>query len=108
MTCLLGLDVGTSGAKALLIGPSGQVLAAATESYPLHTPHPLWTEQDPQAWWEACATAIRRVLAQGRVQPGDVEGIGLTGQMHGLVLLDAAGDVVRPAILWNDQRTADQ
>ena len=108
MTCLLGLDVGTSGAKALLIGPLGQVLATATESYPLHTPHPLWTEQDPEAWWEACAKAIRRVLDDGKVQPGDVEGIGLTGQMHGLVLLDAAGNVVRPAILWNDQRTADQ
>jgi xylulokinase len=108
MTCLLGLDVGTSGAKALLTDAVGRVLATASESYPLHTPRPLWTEQDPEAWWEASATAIRHVLSEGGISPGDVSGVGLTGQMHGLVLLDSRGAVVRPAILWNDQRTAQQ
>jgi xylulokinase len=102
---LIGLDVGTSGARALAVSESGEVIAAAAQEYPLITPRPGWTEQNPEDWWQAS----RKVLAEvaGAVQ-GDVAGIGLTGQMHGAVFLDANDRVIRPALLWNDQRTAAQ
>ena len=102
---LLGLDVGTSGTKALLIGADGQLVAEATQEYPLSTPRPLWSEQDPRDWWEGTLAAVRAVFEQVPDAPERLVGIGLTGQMHGLVLLDGAGEVLRPAILWNDQRT---
>jgi xylulokinase len=99
MTVLVGLDVGTTGVKALALSPEGDVLARAEHSYPLATPQRGWAEQDPEDWWRASEAA----LADLRVEPA---GIGLSGQMHGLVVLDEAGRVLRPAILWNDQRTA--
>jgi xylulokinase len=102
----LGIDVSTTGAKALLIDEKGAVIATATTLLALSTPKPLWSEQDPHEWWAATAKSIRSVLASARVQGSDVAAIGLTGQMHGLVLLDADRKVLRPAILWNDQRTA--
>ncbi len=105
---LLGIDVGTTGSKALLIGADGAVIASATTEYPMFTPQPLWAEQNPADWWTATVTSIRQVLEQGDVRPDQVAGVGLTGQMHGLVLLDAAGEVLRPCIMWNDQRTAAQ
>ncbi len=105
---LLGIDVGTSGSKAILIGAGGAVEASATTEYPLYTPQPLWAEQNPSDWWAATVTSIKRVLEQGGVAAADVAGVGLTGQMHGLVLLDAQGEVLRPCIMWNDQRTAAQ
>jgi xylulokinase len=98
---LVGLDVGTTGVKALALSPEGDVLATATRGYELSTPRPGWAEQDPGDWLRAARSALDEVAA-GR----DVAGIGLSGQMHGLVVLDEAGDVIRPAILWNDQRTA--
>ncbi len=98
---LVGLDVGTTGVKAIAVSPEGAVRASATRGYPLSTPRPGWSEQDPEDWWGAASAALAEVSA-GR----EVVGIGLSGQMHGLVVLDAAGDVIRPAILWNDQRTA--
>jgi len=107
-TCLLGIDVGTTGSKALLIGADGAVKASATTEYPMFTPQPLWAEQHPTDWWMATVSSIRRVLAESGVRPSQVVGIGLTGQMHGLVLLDAHGEVLRPCIMWNDQRTAPQ
>jgi xylulokinase len=96
---LVGLDVGTTGVKAVAISPSGEVLARAEEEYPLSLPQPGWAEQDPDDWWRAS----ERALAALGVDPLSV---GLTGQMHGLVLLDADDRVLRPAILWNDQRTS--
>ena len=108
MSYLLGIDVGTSGTKALLIAADGQVIASAVEEYPLHTPRPLWAEQDPEDWWRATVDSIQAVLARSGVSPLDVAGLGLTGQMHGLVALDEQGQVLRPCILWNDQRTAAQ
>ena len=101
MTALVGLDVGTTGVKAIALSPDGAVLATATRDYPLSTPRPGWAEQDPADWWAAAESALEAV-AGGR----DVAGIGLSGQMHGLVVLDDADRVIRPAILWNDQRTA--
>ncbi len=108
MTLLLGLDLGTTGAKALLCDERGKVLATATAEYPLHSPFPLWSEQDPADWWRGAKAAIRAVLAQaGRLADGQpVAGLGLTGQMHGAVFLDQDHNVIRPALLWNDQRTA--
>jgi xylulokinase len=104
----LGLDVSTTGAKALLIDDGGDVVASATNPLPLSTPKPLWSEQDPHDWWDGMATSIREALAKADANGADVAAIGLTGQMHGLTLLDAEGDVLRPAILWNDQRTEAQ
>src|SRR5207249_9311675 len=99
VTVLVGLDVGTTGVKAVAISPSGEVLASDEESYPLSTPRPGWAEQDPDAWWRAAETVLTR-LPFKEVQ------LGLSGQMHGLVCLDGHNRVLRPAILWNDQRTA--
>jgi len=105
---LLGIDLGTTAVKALLINEAGETLASATVEYPLSTPRPLWSEQDPADWWRGTVEAIRQVLTKAGASGADVRGIGLSGQMHGLTLLDRAGNVLRPAILWNDQRTAAQ
>jgi xylulokinase len=102
---LLGLDIGTSGSKALLVDPDGQVLASSTVEYPMYTPRPLWAEQDPADWWDATIEAIRRVLQTSGSKPKQIAGVGLTGQMHGLVILDEQGEVLRPCIMWNDQRS---
>jgi xylulokinase len=100
VSALVGLDVGTSGVKALAVSPDGEVLARAGGEYPLAVPRPGWAEQDPEDWWRAAEAALEAVGASTAL------GIGLSGQMHGLVLLDDADRVLRPAILWNDQRTA--
>ncbi len=104
----LGLDVSTTGSKALIIDEKGTVIATGASEHPISTPKPLWSEQDPHDWWSASQEAIRSAVTQAGIQAGQVAGIGLTGQMHGLVLLDERGEVLRPAILWNDQRTADE
>ncbi|MGH8415857.1 MAG: xylulokinase [Pseudomonas sp.] len=102
MDALLGIDIGTSGCKALLLDTHGSVIAADTATYPLAQPRPGWTEQDPQLWIEGSRQAVAGVLAKA---PGvNLLCVGLSGQMHGLVPLDAAHQVLRPAILWNDQR----
>jgi xylulokinase len=98
VTQLVGLDVGTTGVKALAISPDGDVLARAEETYDLSTPQPGWSEQDPEDWWQAAERALARL-------GGETTAIGLSGQMHGLVVLDDADRLLRPAILWNDQRT---
>ena len=101
----LGIDVSTTGAKALLIDEKGAVAASATTALSLQTPKPLWSEQDPREWWKGTAASVRKALADAGATGADVAAVGLTGQMHGLVLLDAKREVLRPAILWNDQRT---
>jgi xylulokinase len=105
---LLGLDIGTTGAKAVLIDEHGHVRATATAGYPLYTPRPGWTEQDPTDWWAAAKASVHDVLTASGLRASSVHAVGLTGQMHGLVALDAEGRVIRPAILWNDQRTAQE
>jgi len=104
MKLLLGIDLSTTGAKALLIDTHGRVVSSATTQLNLSTPHPLWSEQDPWEWWTATTNSIKQALVTANASGKDVSAIGLTGQMHGLVLLDAEGEVLRPAILWNDQR----
>ena len=106
MGLVLGIDVSTTATKAVLIDEAGTVVGVASAEYPFETPLPLWSEQDPELWWDGAVTAISGVLAAAARSGADVAAVGLTGQMHGLVLLDAADRVLRPAILWNDQRTA--
>lgn len=108
MPYLIGIDSSTTATKALLIDETGAIVAVAATEYDYATPHPLWSEQDPHLWWHGTVQSIRRVLAESGFDPAEVVGVGLTGQMHGLVLLDEAGQVLRPSILWNDQRTAAQ
>ncbi|MBI3976643.1 MAG: xylulokinase [Chloroflexi bacterium] len=108
MGYLMGIDVGTTGTRAVVVDESGRVAGSATAEYPLHTPRPLWAEQDPADWWRATTLAIRGAVAAAGISGRAVRGIGLSGQMHGLVLLDAGGEVLRPAILWCDQRTQEQ
>ena len=108
MSYLIGIDVGTTGTKALLIDEEGRVLASEMTEYPMYTPRPQWAEQDPADWWQAAIASIRRVVGESRTNGADISGIGLTGQMHGMVMLDAQGKVLRPCIMWNDQRTAAQ
>jgi xylulokinase len=105
---LLGIDISTTGAKALLIDDQGQVIDSAISPLTLSTPRPLWSEQNPADWWEGVKQSIRDVLERSAVVASDIGAIGLTGQMHGLVLLDDKGRALRPAILWNDQRTGEQ
>lgn len=105
---LLGIDVSTTATKALLIDESGEIVAVAATEYPFETPHPLWSEQDPALFWDGAVRSVRAVLAESGVAARAIAGVGLTGQMHGLCALDVAGAAVRPCILWNDQRTADQ
>lgn len=104
----LGIDTSTTSSKALLIDERGEVIAVTSNPHTLQTPKPLWSEQDPHEWWEAVAASIKSVLEKAGVSGERVAAVGLTGQMHGLVLLDEAGNVLRPAILWNDQRTQSQ
>uniref|UniRef100_A0A7C4LLU2 Xylulose kinase n=1 Tax=Schlesneria paludicola TaxID=360056 RepID=A0A7C4LLU2_9PLAN len=106
MAVFLGIDVGTSGTKALAMREDGEILATATAEYPLSSPKPGWSEQDPEDWWRATVESVKKVLKTGKVRADDVGGIGLSGQMHGSVFLDKSQSVIRPAILWNDQRTA--
>jgi xylulokinase len=108
MRHFLGIDVSTTGSKALLVAEDGRVVTVASSPHSLQSPRPLWSEQDPQEWWTAVSTSIGKVLADSGLKGSDVAAVGLTGQMHGLVLLDAGGAVLRPAILWNDGRTQSQ
>jgi xylulokinase len=105
MSVVIGVDCSTTATKAVVVDSQGAVLGVASAEYGYETPRPLWSEQDPALWWEGTVTAIRQVLEEHDVAPDEVASVGLTGQMHGSVLLDDESRVVRPAILWNDQRT---
>lgn len=108
MPYLMGLDISTTGAKALIIDETGNVIAVANTPQPISQPKPLWSEQNPSDWWDGISKSIRDALTESGLTGNDISAIGLTGQMHGLVLLDENGDVLRPSILWNDQRTQAQ
>jgi len=104
---LLGLDVGTGGTRAVLVDRSGKLAAsAAVEHVAFRSPRPGWAEQDPEDWWRAAQEAIRSVIATAGTP--QIEAVGLTGQMHGAVMLDTAGEVLRPALIWCDQRTGEE
>jgi len=108
MSYLLGLDIGTSGVKALLISVKGKIISSKTTSYPLKTPHPGWAEQSPYDWWEAALKVIRETVSDNPIDSTRIKGISLSGQMHSSVFLDEKMEVIRPAILWSDTRTAEQ
>ncbi|MGC8880434.1 MAG: FGGY family carbohydrate kinase, partial [Anaerolineae bacterium] len=106
MACLLGIDLGTSSVKALLVDREGHTLGIGSAEYPVLMPRPDCAEQDPEAWWQCTATAVRQALAATRSP--EVAAIGLSGQMHGTVLLDAHGQLLAPAIIWPDRRSRAQ
>lgn len=108
MNYFIGIDIGTTGAKAILMDIGGIVITTATNEYPMFTRHPLWSEQNPDDWWKATCNSIQNVVAKAKINSSDVKGIGLTGQMHGLVTLDTEGKVLYPCIMWNDQRTGEE
>ena len=108
MEYLLGIDLGTSGAKTVLFDTVGVPIASHTAAYPLRQPRNGWAEQDPHDWWRAVQETVGAVLAESGADPSSIRGVGLSGQMHGLVLLDAQGHVLRDAILWCDGRTQAQ
>ncbi|HSM37881.1 MAG TPA: xylulokinase, partial [Candidatus Limnocylindrales bacterium] len=108
MACVLGIDVSTTATKAILVDEAGGVIGVGVAEYGVSIPRPGWSEQDPALWWDGARQAIGSALAKGGVGAEQVVAVGLTGQMHGAVLLAADGSVLRPAILWNDQRTAEE
>ncbi|HTS13463.1 MAG TPA: xylulokinase [Candidatus Limnocylindrales bacterium] len=109
MTKLLGIDVGTGGTRAVLLDGAGRVAGSATSEHAaISAPQIGWAEQDPRDWWRATCAAVKECLAQTGTRADEIAGIGLTGQMHGMVLLDSAGEVLRPALIWCDQRTEEQ
>ena len=106
---LLGIDVGTGGTRAVLIDEQGTVIASRTaEHKAFASPETGWAEQDPHDWWRATCEAIKQVMATSGTSPSEIAAVGFSGQMHGAVLLDAAGEVLRPALIWCDQRTAEE
>ena len=106
MGYLLGIDIGTSGVRSLIVDEDGGIVGAATAEHPSYAPKPGWSEQDPEDWWRATVDSVKGALDDAGVSGKQVQGIGLSGQMHGATLLDENAEVLRPAILWNDQRTA--
>ena len=105
MKYLIGIDVGTSGTKTVLFDETGAVIASSAVEYPMYQPQNGWAEQDPADWWNASVATIRDVMSQSGANPADISGIGLSGQMHGLVMLDGKGQVLRNSIIWCDGRT---
>lgn len=108
MSYILGIDIGTSGTKTVLFSEDGAAIASATREYPLYNPQNGYAEQDPLDWWKATAEGIKQVIGESGVSSCEIKGIGLSGQMHGLVMLDGDNKVIRPSIIWCDQRTADE
>jgi len=108
MSYLLGVDLGTSGTKTVLFNEKGEAVASSTVEYPLYQPRNGWAEQDPGDWWDATVKTIRSVMEQSGVDKSEVAGLGISGQMHGLVMLDKEGRVLRKSIIWCDQRTGKE
>jgi xylulokinase len=108
MKYLLGIDIGTSGTKTVLFDKGGNPISSSTEEYPLYQPEIGWAEQDPLDWWKAVCITINAVIKDSNINPESISGIGLSGQMHGLVMLDGDGNVLRKSIIWCDQRTAKE
>src|SRR6266852_3395692 len=105
----MGIDVGTGGTRALLVDERGKIRAGVTAPHEdMRMERPLWAEQRPENWWDAAVQAIRGALSQAQISGHDVRGIGLSGQMHGLVILDESDRVIRPALIWCDQRSQSQ
>ena len=108
MRYLIGIDIGTSATKTVLFDESCQVVASASQEYPLYQPQNGWAEQDPLDWYGAVVTTVKAVVEKAQVPAESIKGIGLSGQMHGLVMLDEAGQVIRRSIIWCDQRSSKE
>jgi xylulokinase len=108
MAYLIGVDLGTTGTKTVLFDETGKIFGSVTFEYPLYQEHNGWAEQEPEDWWNAAKNSIKTVLEQSKVNPGEIKGLGISGQMHGLVMLDKDGKVLRRSIIWADQRTAKE
>lgn len=108
MKYVVGIDVGTSGCKVILLNETGKVVASTMSAYSMEQPQIGWTEQDPKSWWDGCCEACKELISITKIDISDIAGVGLSGQMHSPVALDKNNNVVRPAILWNDQRTKKQ
>jgi xylulokinase len=108
MDYIVAFDIGTTSTRCILIDRSGKLIASAEKGYPMDTPRAGWAEQDPDNWWKAAVHTIKEVLSESKIDPEDILAIGLSGQMHGSIFLDGEGNVIRPAILWCDQRTSSQ
>jgi xylulokinase len=108
MKYVLGIDLGTSGTKTVLFDEKGQAVAAKTIEYPLYQERNGWAEQDPLDWWQAARDTIRSVLETSGIDSGEIAALGISGQMHGLVMLDKEGRVLRRSIIWCDQRTGEE
>lgn len=108
MPYFIGMDISTTSAKAIIIDETGDVKAIGSTSQPISQPYPLWSEQNPSDWWDGMVSSIQSALKDSNLSGDDIAAVGLTGQMHGMVMLDEAGEVLRPSILWNDQRTQKQ
>jgi len=108
MKYLIGIDLGTSGTKTVLFREDGTARSSATREYPMHQPHNGWAEQNPTDWWDAAISTISQVIKESGIDAKDIAALGISGQMHGLVMLDEKGEVLRPSILWCDQRTGEE
>ena len=106
MSHVLGIDIGTTSVRSLICSEKGEIIAGASVEHPVSSPKPGWSEQSPEDWWKGTVQSVRQALSRAGIKGDQIKGIGLSGQMHGAVLLDKAGKPLRPAILWNDQRTA--
>jgi len=105
---VIGIDIGTSSCKSIIVDSNGKVIASATKEYPIYTPKPGWAEQEPIDWWNATVETIQKIISDSYINPKSIKGIGLSGQMHGLIGLNKNYEVIRPALLWNDQRAYRQ
>ena len=108
MQYVIGVDVGTSGTKTVLFNKEGEVIAHSTIEYPMHQPQNGWAEQDAQDYWDASVGTIKDVISKSGINPNDISGLGISGQMHGLVMLDEGGNVLRRCIIWCDGRTIEE
>ena len=108
MAYLLGIDIGTSGTETLICDHAGKVIATAVAEHTIESPQPGWSEQSPLQWWNATCKATKSLVKKAKVKPNQITGIGLSGQMHGSVFLADGNTPLRPALLWNDQRTQAQ
>ena len=106
MKYLVGIDIGTSGTKSVLFDTEGNAVVSCLEEYPMYQPKNGWAEQDPRDWWNAVCKSLKEITAN--VDPADICGVGMSGQMHGLVMLDENNEVLRNAILWCDGRTTEE
>ena len=105
MSYFIGIDIGTSGTKTVLFDPSGNTISSSVSEYDMDQPRYGWAEQDPGDWWRAVCVTIKETLSKSGIEASGIKGVGLSGQMHGLVMLDENDDVLRPSIIWCDQRT---